>query len=69
MINAQAAERFMAAPWLESEDREVKQQLLRALAEERAPAGTILLAQGQPNDQTQAQNQGQAQQGQVQGPK
>jgi len=50
MINAQAAERFMAAPWLESEDREVKQQLLRALAEERAPAGTILLAQGQPND-------------------
>ena len=50
MINADAAERFMAAPWLESTDRESKEQLLRSLAEERAPKGTILLAQGQPND-------------------
>jgi len=50
MINAEAAERFMAAPWLESTDRETKGELLRALAEERAKEGTILLAQGQPND-------------------
>ncbi|AMV37947.1 cyclic nucleotide-binding domain-containing protein [Planctomyces sp. SH-PL62] len=50
MINPQAAERFMAAPWLESEDRELKEQLLRSLAEERAPKGAILLAQGQIND-------------------
>jgi CRP-like cAMP-binding protein len=50
MINADAAERFMAAPWLESVDRQIKQELLGALAEERAAKGTILLAQGQPND-------------------
>ncbi|MDG3002589.1 cyclic nucleotide-binding domain-containing protein [Paludisphaera mucosa] len=50
MINAEAADRFMAAPWLESTDREAKQQLLGSLAEERAAKGTILLAQGQPND-------------------
>lgn len=50
MINADAAERFMAAPWLESTDRETKQELLRSLAEERAEEGTTLLAQGQPND-------------------
>ena len=50
MISAEAAERFMAAPWLESTDRETKQELLNALAEERAGRGSILLAQGQPND-------------------
>jgi CRP-like cAMP-binding protein len=50
MINAEAAERFMAAPWLEAVDRQIKQELLGALAEERAAKGTILLAQGQPND-------------------
>ncbi len=50
MINAQSAERFMAAPWLASEDREIKEQLLRALAEEQAPKGAVLLAQGEPND-------------------
>lgn len=50
MINADAAERFMAAPWLEATDREIKQELLDALAERRAAEGTILLAQGQPND-------------------
>jgi len=50
MIHAEAAERFMAAPWLESVDRQIKQELLEALAEERAAKGTILLAQGQPND-------------------
>ncbi len=50
MINAEAAERFMAAPWLESTPREIKQQLLESLAEKRAATGAILLAQGQPND-------------------
>lgn len=50
MITAEAAERFMAAPWLESTDRETKQLILKSLAEERAHKGTTLLAQGQPND-------------------
>lgn len=50
MINADASERFMSAPWLDSTDRKIKQELLGALAEERAEKGTILLAQGQPND-------------------
>jgi CRP-like cAMP-binding protein len=51
MINADAADRFMTAPWLESTDREIKQELLRSLAEERASKGATLLAQGEPNDQ------------------
>lgn len=50
MIDAEAANRFMEAPWLAEVDREPKLALLAALAEERAGAGTILLAQGQPND-------------------
>jgi CRP/FNR family cyclic AMP-dependent transcriptional regulator len=50
MINADAADRFMTAPWLESTDREIKQELLNALTEERAVHGQTLLAQGQPND-------------------
>lgn len=50
MINADASERFMSAPWLESADRKIKHELLESLAEERAAKGTILLAQGQPND-------------------
>jgi CRP/FNR family transcriptional regulator, cyclic AMP receptor protein len=50
MVNTDAAERFMAAPWLESTDRKIKQELLDSLAEERAPKGAILLAQGQMND-------------------
>jgi CRP-like cAMP-binding protein len=50
MIDVEAADRFMKAPWLAGIDREPKLQLLRALAEERAKAGSVLLAQGQPND-------------------
>ena len=50
MINEEAAQRFMTAPWLADVDREPKLALLNALAEERATAGTILLQQGQPND-------------------
>ena len=50
MINEEAAGRFMTAPWLVEVDREIKLALLNALAEERAEAGAVLLAQGQPND-------------------
>jgi CRP/FNR family transcriptional regulator, cyclic AMP receptor protein len=50
MINAKATERFMSAPWLAEIDRETKLVLCSALVEDRAPAGAILLAQGQPND-------------------
>jgi CRP-like cAMP-binding protein len=50
MINEEAARRFMTAPWLVDVDRETKQALLNVLAEERAKASTVLLAQGQPND-------------------
>jgi CRP/FNR family transcriptional regulator, cyclic AMP receptor protein len=50
MINEEAGRRFMTAPWLVEVDRETKLALLNALAEERAKAGAVLLAQGQPND-------------------
>jgi CRP-like cAMP-binding protein len=50
MIDPQAAERFLSAPWLSQADRDVKTAILNALVEAKAPAGTILLAQGQPND-------------------
>jgi len=50
MIDEEAARRFMTAPWLVEVDREIKLALLNALAEERAKAGAVLLAQGQPND-------------------
>jgi CRP/FNR family cyclic AMP-dependent transcriptional regulator len=50
MIDTEAAERFMSAPWLAEADRDIKRAILNALVEARAPAGAILLAQGQPND-------------------
>jgi CRP-like cAMP-binding protein len=50
MIDAQAAERFMAAPWLAEADTDTKRAILNALVEARAPAGATLLEQGQPND-------------------
>ena len=50
MINEDAANRFMTAPWLTDVERESKLALLNTLVEERASAGAILLAQGQPND-------------------
>jgi CRP/FNR family cyclic AMP-dependent transcriptional regulator len=50
MIDAEATERFMAAPWLVEIDRDTKKAILNALVEARAPAGAILLEQGQPND-------------------
>src|SRR5207302_1673476 len=50
MINEEAAERFMKAPWLAEVERQPKLALLNALAEQKAGAGTVLLKQGQPND-------------------
>jgi CRP/FNR family cyclic AMP-dependent transcriptional regulator len=50
MINEDAANRFMTAPWLTDVEKESKLALLNTLVEERAGAGAILLAQGQPND-------------------
>ena len=50
MIDTQASERFMAAPWLGEIDPETKRAILNALVEARAPSGAILLAQDQPND-------------------
>ena len=50
MIDIQASERFMAAPWLGEVDSETKRAILTALVEAKAPSGAILLAQDQPND-------------------
>jgi CRP-like cAMP-binding protein len=50
MIDVQASERFMVAPWLSEVDPDIKRAILRALVEARAPAGAVLLARGQPND-------------------
>jgi CRP-like cAMP-binding protein len=50
MIDAEATERFMAAPWLAEVDRETKRAIAGALVEARATTGRTLLEQGQPND-------------------
>jgi CRP-like cAMP-binding protein len=50
MIDSEAGERFMAAPWLAEIDRDVKAAILNTLVEAKAPAGAVLLPQGQPND-------------------
>ncbi len=50
MIDEEATRRFMMGPWFVEAEREIKLALLNALAEERAKAGAVLLAQGQPND-------------------
>ena len=50
MIDAQATERFMAAPWLAEVDRDTKKAILNALVEARAPAGATLLEEDHPND-------------------
>ena len=39
MIDAEATERFMSAPWLGEVDPESKMAILGALVEARAPAG------------------------------
>ena len=50
MIDTQAGERFMAAPWLGEIDPETKRAILSALVEARAPSGATQHAQEQPND-------------------
>lgn len=50
MIDPEATQRFMAAPWLGEVDAESKRAILDALVEARAPRGVILLEQDQPND-------------------
>jgi CRP-like cAMP-binding protein len=50
MIDDEATERFMSAPWLAGVDRETKKAILSVLVESRAQAGATLLEQGQPND-------------------
>jgi CRP/FNR family transcriptional regulator, cyclic AMP receptor protein len=50
MIDAEATERFMAAPWLGDVDPDSKKAILDALVEAQAPAGVTLLEQDQPND-------------------
>jgi CRP-like cAMP-binding protein len=50
MIDAKATERFMAAPWLAEVDLDTKKAICSALVDARAPVGSTLLEQGQPND-------------------
>jgi len=50
MLDTEATERFMAAPWLAEVDGDTKRAILSTLVEAKAPAGATLLAQGQPND-------------------
>jgi CRP/FNR family cyclic AMP-dependent transcriptional regulator len=50
MVSTAAAERFLAAPLLSEVDPASRLAVLNVLAEERAPAGALLLAEGQPND-------------------
>ena len=50
MIQAETAERFLSAAVLAGMDAGARRAVLEALVEDRAPAGSVLLAQGQPND-------------------
>ena len=50
MVEAEAAERFLSAPLLGEVDPGSRRAVLKALVEERASAGSVLLGQGQPND-------------------
>lgn len=50
MIDSGAVKRFMNAPWMGDVSLECKQAIAAALDEGRAPAGAVLLSQGQPND-------------------
>lgn len=50
MVPPAAAERFLAIPWLAETDSASLRAVLDVLIEKRAPAGAILLSQGQPND-------------------
>ena len=46
MIDTQASERFMAAPWLGEVDPDIKRAIFGALVEARAPSGAILARSG-----------------------
>jgi CRP-like cAMP-binding protein len=50
MIEGDAAERFLSAPLWADVDRESRRAVLEAMEEDRAKAGTTLMAQGKPND-------------------
>jgi CRP-like cAMP-binding protein len=50
MVSTDAAERFLAAPWLADLDPASRLAVLNVLGEDRAPAGTVLLEQGHEND-------------------
>ncbi len=50
MIDDQATERFMSAPWLAEVEPDTKRAILGALVEARASSGITLLEQDQPND-------------------
>jgi CRP-like cAMP-binding protein len=50
MIDHKAVERFLSAPQFADVALEARRALLDAMVEAQAPAGTVLLQQGQPND-------------------
>ena len=50
MVEADVAERFLAAPVLADVDLDARRKLLSVLEQGRAAAGAVLLEQGQPND-------------------
>jgi CRP/FNR family cyclic AMP-dependent transcriptional regulator len=50
MVDAKAAERFMASPLLADVEPVLRRAMLEVMAEDRARAGSVLLEQGQPND-------------------
>lgn len=50
MVQAEAAERFLSAPLFGKVDPGLRRAVLDAMVEDRSPAGTVLLTQGQPND-------------------
>lgn len=50
MVKADVAEQFLAAPLLVDVDPDARQALLAMLEESHAPAGAVLLEQGEPND-------------------
>jgi CRP/FNR family transcriptional regulator, cyclic AMP receptor protein len=50
MVQADAAERFLAEPLLADVDAESRREVLACLSEGRARAGSTLLEQGRPND-------------------
>lgn len=50
MVSPDAAERFLSSPWMAGLGSASLQAMLNVLVESLAPAGAILLSQGQPND-------------------